>query len=155
MADEMIRRARSLRRETTVPDRQFWRALRELKTKGCHFRQQVPIGSFVVDFADMSACLVIEVDGDSHGSETAHICDTQRTVWLNGQGFQVLRFGNRDVLHNLEGVMRVVYEALGLETMCTTTSFTLPLVGRVGVRVLDASECSEHSELAITPRQTP
>jgi very-short-patch-repair endonuclease len=155
MTNPLIERARKLRREKTVPERWLWRALRDLKTTGRHFRQQVPIGSFIVHFADMSAGLVIELDGDSRCSENAQTYDAQRTAWLKGEGYRVLRFGNRDVLQNREGVMLVVYEALGLETMCTTTSCTLPLVGRAGVGVLDANESSEHSELANTLRRSP
>ncbi|MBI2856760.1 MAG: DUF559 domain-containing protein [Chloroflexi bacterium] len=39
--------------------------------------------------------------------------DAERAQWLEGEGYRVLRFWNNDVLHNLNGVMLVIREALG------------------------------------------
>ncbi|RAU23655.1 endonuclease domain-containing protein [Paramagnetospirillum kuznetsovii] len=108
-------RARWLRANQTDAERALWKCLRELKTVGFHFRRQAPIGPYIADFASHAARLIIEVDGGQHGLEDGVIADTRRTVWLEGQGYRVLRFWNSDVLGNMDGVMRVVRETLGLQ----------------------------------------
>jgi len=75
---------------------------------GTHFRRQAPIGRFIADFAEYGRRLVIEVDGGQHGGSR----DAARDAWLMGQGFVVLRFWNNEVDGNIEGVMRVVLDAV-------------------------------------------
>ena len=110
MATEKVGFARTLRRTKTVSERRLWRELRSLNSIGCHFRQQVPIGRFVADFAELSARLVIEVDGDGHALTESY--DAARTRWLGTQGFRVLRFDNRAVMDNLPGVVAKIRQAL-------------------------------------------
>ncbi|GAH59825.1 unnamed protein product, partial [marine sediment metagenome] len=38
--------------------------------------------------------------------------DEERTTWLKGRGYQVLRLWNNDVLTNMEGVLEKIEEAL-------------------------------------------
>jgi len=38
--------------------------------------------------------------------------DADRTAWLEGQGFRVLRFWNNDVLAAMDVVLETIYEAL-------------------------------------------
>ncbi len=109
MANE---RARRLRAEQTDAERRLWRELRGLKSDGFHFRRQAPIGRYIVDFACHTARLAIEVDGGQHGMVDMAERDDARTEWLAGRGFRVLRFWNDEVLGNIDGVMRVVADAL-------------------------------------------
>src|SRR5690242_8219446 len=104
--------AHRLRMNTTAVEAKLWRHLRQLETRGTHFRRQVPIGNFVVDFACMAAHLVIEVDGSQHGEQAGLSRDAERTRWLEGQGYRVLRFRNNEVSQNLTGVLDVIHEAL-------------------------------------------
>ncbi len=80
---------------------------------GLHFRRQAPIGPFIADFADLGRRLVIEVDGGGHGGER----DVARDVWLSAQGFQVLRFWNPQTSENIEGVMQMIFDAVGGESL--------------------------------------
>jgi molybdopterin-guanine dinucleotide biosynthesis protein B len=80
--------------------------------KGTHFRRQMPIGRFVVDFACPAAHLVVEVDGSQHGDNSTRVFDEQRTRWLESEGYQVLRFWNNEVTQNLRGVLQRIYVAL-------------------------------------------
>ena len=101
--------ARRLRIYTTPQERRLWGKLRELnRMLGTHFRRQAPIGRFIADFAEYGRRLVIEVDGGQHGGAR----DQVRDGWLKGQGFEVLRFWNNEVYGNIEGVMRVVLDAI-------------------------------------------
>jgi len=104
--------ARRLRHNTTHAEVILWRRLRRLETHGTHFRRQVPIGNFVVDFACMAAHLVIEVDGSQHGEEEGAVRDHERTQWLETEGYRVLRFWNNDVMRNSRQVMEAIYAAL-------------------------------------------
>ncbi len=101
--------ARRLRTDATPQERRLWVQLREVnRMLGMHFRRQAPIGRFIADFADYGRRLVVEVDGGQHGG-----CrDVARDAWLTEQGFVVLRFWNNEVDGNIEGVMRVVLDAL-------------------------------------------
>lgn len=104
---------RKLRRNPTAAEKAFWRLLHPLRTDGWHFRKQVELGSYYVDFACLHAGLVIEIDGHSHGSDLARLNDETRNAYLAARGFKVIRFSNEDVLHNSEGVFLVVRAALG------------------------------------------
>ena len=104
--------ARRLRANQTGAETKLWRLLRNLKTKGTHFRRQVPIGPYVADFACMASHLIIEIDGSQHGEEPHNLRDKARTRWLESEGYRVLRFWNNDLADNLEGVMESIYIAL-------------------------------------------
>jgi very-short-patch-repair endonuclease len=58
--------ARTLRQNPTDAEQRLWSRLRGRQIDGCRFRRQVPLGSYVVDFACLAARLVIEVDGGQH-----------------------------------------------------------------------------------------
>jgi very-short-patch-repair endonuclease len=107
--------ARWLRGNQTEAEKALWRVLRPLKEQGFHFRRQVPIDHFIVDFACLSRRLVIEVDGGQHGMRKGEESDLKRDAYLTSQGFRVLRFWNNDVLNNRDGVMQRVLEALNEE----------------------------------------
>ena len=71
---------------------------------GLKFRRQQPIGPYVVDFVSFERRLVVEVDGGQHDQPDVRVADTERTLWLERNGYRVLRFWNNEVLGNLEGV---------------------------------------------------
>jgi len=90
--------------------------LRELKALGFHFRRQVPIGRYIVDFASLRARIVVEIDGGQHGMHDGIRSDRERDAVLRSQGFRVLRFWNSDVDQNLNGVMESILSALNTPT---------------------------------------
>jgi very-short-patch-repair endonuclease len=93
----------------TKPERILWRALRESLPEW-HWREQVPLGPYFADFASHSAKPIVELDGGQH-AEVVHY-DAERTRFLEGEGFRVLRFWNNDVLSNIDGVLTRVAEVL-------------------------------------------
>ncbi|MBZ6076953.1 endonuclease domain-containing protein [Microvirga puerhi] len=108
-----IRHAREMRRELTEPEKRLWWHLRKrLPLEGTHFRRQVPIGSFIADFCSLGAKLVVEVDGGQHSTDQAIAYDQRRTDFLAAQGFQVLRFANADVMHDIDVVLDTIHAAL-------------------------------------------
>ena len=58
--------------------------------------------------------LVIEIDGDTHGFQQDY--DHVRSEYLNGQGYQVIRFTNLDVMENLDGVLTIIAEKVDYMT---------------------------------------
>jgi very-short-patch-repair endonuclease len=99
-------RARALRREATNYERVLWRGLRNRQLGGFRFRRQHPLGPYVADFVCLEARLIVELDGEHH--ELRLSADARRDAWLLGQKFRVLRFSNRDLMRNLEGVLGTI-----------------------------------------------
>ena len=108
---KLIPRAREMRANMTEPEKRMWyQCLKQLPHR---FRRQRPFGPYIVDFYCASHKLVIEIDGESHASDEAQDYDADRTVYLQSLGLQVVRFNNREVMDNLEGVYARLVEVLG------------------------------------------
>ena len=60
----------------------------------------------MADFFCRSAGLVVEVDGMSHDDKLRQ--DTEKTKYLEGQGFRILRVTNEDVMRDLDAVAREI-----------------------------------------------
>ena len=96
----------------TEAEQLLWYHLRRRQLANQRFRRQVPMGPYVVDFACVELCLVVEVDGSQH-MDSKH--DQQRDAWLTAAGYRVLRFWNHDVLGRTESVLAQI-----LDVMATT-----------------------------------
>ena len=96
--------ARSNRRAMTKAETMVWWAVRDHKL-GVQFRRQVPIGPYTADFAAHVAGLIVEIDGRTHDTEEARFQDTERQVWLEQQGWRVLRFSDEAVIGGLDLVV--------------------------------------------------
>ena len=103
MANEI---ARSLRKRMTPQEVKLWQQLRQLED--FHFRRQVPIGPYIVDFAEKTGKQVIEVDGSQHGEEPNLVKDVVREQYLKNKGFKVLRVWNIEVDQNMSGVIDTI-----------------------------------------------
>jgi len=87
------------------PERRLWQRLRKHQS-AARFRRQHGIGPYIVDFYCPALKLAIEVDGDSHFvNARAMEKDAVRDRYLAGLGIRVLRYGNGDVMQNIDGVM--------------------------------------------------
>jgi very-short-patch-repair endonuclease len=106
------RLAKNLRQRLTDAETIMWSQLRLLRSKGAAFRRQHPIGAYIADFACQHAKLVVEIDGATHSSDTEHLHDQRRDVYLRSRGWRLLRVWNTDVYENLDGVMRAIDSAL-------------------------------------------
>ncbi|PJI88137.1 endonuclease domain-containing protein [Sphingomonas koreensis] len=107
------RNAKRLRGEMTPPEIALWLALRD-NAAGLRFRRQHAAGNYVLDFYCAPARLAIEVDGESHERGDRPRNDAMRDTWLISRGVRVMRYPAREVLGNLEGVMRHIL-ALAIE----------------------------------------
>ena len=96
-------RARVLRGAQTDAEKALWKRLRARRCAGSKFRRQVPIGPFIADFCCLERRLIIELDGGQHIEQAGS--DAARTLYLQAQGFRVIRFWNPDVLRDPESIL--------------------------------------------------
>ncbi len=104
--------ARELRKNMTDAERLLWMKLRRKQLKGLQFYTQKPIGNFIVDFYCPKVKLIIELDGGQHYTEEGIEKDKARDNDLQKQGFRVLRFSDREIFKQLDGVLEKIYANL-------------------------------------------
>ncbi len=108
----LLDRARRMRRDMPDCEVRLWGKLRGRQLEGAKFRRQLPIGPFIVDFACVEARLIVEVDGDTHGTEEQEGKDEVRTAWLEHNGWRVIRFWTDEVNGHLDDVVEEIWEAI-------------------------------------------
>jgi very-short-patch-repair endonuclease len=96
---------RELRARLTPEESYLWSFLQRRKLRGRKFRRQHSVGPYILDFYCPEEKLAVELDGASHDHEQAQAHDGIRKMFLGRAGITVLRFENRDVRKNLEGVL--------------------------------------------------
>ena len=111
----ILARARELRQPLTPQENKVWQRVRRKQLYGLKFRRQHPIFRFILDFYCPQYKLVIEIDGHSHFEPEQHRYDQARTEWLEQRGLRVIRFTNREVETNLEGVLMTIARGCGVE----------------------------------------
>jgi len=112
MKRDNINRCRELRRNLTDGEKKLWRLLRNRQLVGVKFRRQFSIGSYILDFYSPEYMLGIEADGGQHYEDTIRQRDEIRTKELSKLGVKILRFSDRDILNNIDGVFEVIQETL-------------------------------------------
>ena len=119
-ATKLLRR--ELRTHGTAAEATMWKMLKARQVMGKQFRRQFAIGTYVLDFYCPEARLAVELDGQPHYTIEGDLHDTDRDEHLLAMhGIRTLRFENRDVFQNPEGVLEAIKEALQ-----SSTSDTLP-----------------------------
>jgi len=94
--------SRNLRNNMTKQEKHLWYDF--LKEQSRQFYRQRIIGQYVVDFYCPTAKLIVELDGSQHYEAKAFGYDKRRTDYMENLGLSVLRFTNRDIDDNFEGV---------------------------------------------------
>jgi very-short-patch-repair endonuclease len=116
-------RARAMRATPTKAEQKLWWHLRHrFASPASHFRRQVHLGRYIVDFANHRLKVVIEIDGGQHAERTKS--DFQRTRFLESEGYRVLRFWNNEVLGDIDGVLEMIQSEI-----LTTPTPTPPYKG--------------------------
>ncbi len=99
--------ARKLRKNSTFGEILLWQVIKG-KELGYEFHRQVPIDKYIVDFYCHELMLAIEVDGMTHNFK--YDLDQQRQHDLEDLGVHFLRFREKDIRSNLEGVVFNIQE---------------------------------------------
>lgn len=95
------------RGDLTEAEQKVWEYLKNNQL-GYRFRRQHIIGDYIVDFVCLKKKLVVEIDGEYHLEPQQQKLDAQRTEWLTNQGFNVIRFTNKQVFENMPQVLREI-----------------------------------------------
>lgn len=99
--------AKKMRHNPTEAENKMWQILRNNQL-GYKIRRQHQIGQYIVDFICLEKKLIIECDGGQH-NETV---DKERTLFLENEGFRVIRFWNNEILNNIEGCWEIIQKSL-------------------------------------------
>ena len=99
----LTERAKENRKNPTAAENRLWfEVLGRRRFGSFKFTRQKPLDKYIVDFYCAELKLAIELDGDSHATQTSY--DRRRTKDLNALGIKVVRYTNDDVMHGLGGV---------------------------------------------------
>jgi len=112
MKRKNIDRCRQLRKNQTDAEKKLWTLLRNRHLGGVKFRRQFPIGNYILDFYCPEYRIGIEVDGGQHYEDKGRQRDELRTGELNKVGVEIIRFNNREILTNINGVCKVIQEMI-------------------------------------------
>jgi very-short-patch-repair endonuclease len=99
---------RELRSNITKAEAIVWQKLRCKQLENCKFRNQYSVDRFVLDFYSPELKLAIEIDGETHFLEGAAQYDEERQIFIESTGIKFLRFTNKDVYDNLNGVLETI-----------------------------------------------
>ncbi len=92
-----VDRARQLRQQMSLPEALLWRELKP-RPMGLKFRNQHPLGNFVVDFYCHAARVAVEIDGAAHDMGDQPEFDLQRDASLTASGIRMIRIPAKSVL---------------------------------------------------------
>ena len=101
--------AREMRRNPTKAELALWDKLANAQLGGHKFKYKAVVGSAIVDFLVPTRKLAVEID---HEAATDPEVDERRKRKLAGLGLTVVRVHADDVLRNLDGVLRHIFDAI-------------------------------------------
>lgn len=104
--------SQELRKNMTDAERLIWSRIRRKQLKEKQFYRQKIIGNYIVDFYCPKTKLIIEIDGGQHYEETEKQKDSVRDEYLKSLGLKVLRFSDREVFKNLNGILEEIWKYL-------------------------------------------
>ncbi len=107
---KLVPLAKNLRKNMTREEKRLWYDF--LRNHPARFRRQKILGKYILDFYSASAHLAIEIDGEHHYQPDFLNDDMKRTEYLNSYGVFVLRFSNREVRTNFDGVCQWINETI-------------------------------------------
>lgn len=104
-SQDIIEKAKNLRKRMTESEKLLWSKLRNKQVDGFKFRRQHPIWIFIADFYCHEAKLVVELDGGIHQRVDVIEYDANRTAEIERFEIKVIRYTNEKVLQNLNQVL--------------------------------------------------
>jgi len=96
---------KKLRNNLTPAEAKLWSLLKNSQFENKKVRRQHSVGPYVLDFYCPTEKLCIELDGMAHFTDEGYEYDTARTEYLKAMEIRALRFENKDVFENTEGVL--------------------------------------------------
>ncbi len=103
--------ARNLRKFGTKGEALLWRDVLKAKQYWPYqFNRQFIVGNYIVDFICRKLQLVIEIDGSSHIAKSEE--DYKRQMFLENQGYFILRFPENLVVYRMDEVITEIDYAI-------------------------------------------
>src|SRR5260370_2818157 len=84
----------------------LWACMGSKRLDGFKCRRKALVGPYIVDFACLSARLVVEIGGEMF--DRSPPSDAARAAWLESRGFRVVRFTPVDVAERLQHVLDMI-----------------------------------------------
>jgi very-short-patch-repair endonuclease len=106
-------RRRFLRSHLPKAEAVLWMYLSRRQMLGYKFRRQYSVNQYIMDLYYPELKLAIEVDGESHFTETAREYDRRRQEYIASLGISFLRVMSSDVLGNVHGVLNDIAAKIG------------------------------------------
>ena len=104
MKNSMTSYSQKLRNYMTKEEKHLWYDY--LKILPVTVKRQAVIDYYIVDFYIPQAKIVIELDGSQHFTEDGALQDGIRDHVLHKYGIRVLRYSNREIHENFDGVCK-------------------------------------------------
>ncbi|MCC6251516.1 MAG: DUF559 domain-containing protein, partial [Bacteroidia bacterium] len=104
---------KNLRNNLTPAEAKLWTLLKGKQLENKKFRRQFSVANYILDFYCPAEHLAIELDGQGHFEASQAQYDYERDLFLNHCGIKVLRFENKWVWENPEGLLEVIKENFG------------------------------------------
>ncbi|MFT4251043.1 MAG: DUF559 domain-containing protein [Caulobacter sp.] len=108
----LVRRARALRKDMSLPEMMLWNALRGSRLDGLRFRRQHPFGRYVLDFYCPTYKLAVEVDSYAHETEDRPRRDAIRDDYMASFGIRTLRIPAAEVLKSVDDTVATIRATL-------------------------------------------
>jgi len=103
--------ARNLRKYGTKGEALLWRDVLKAKQFWPYqFNRQFIIGNYIVDFVSRKLHLIIEIDGSSHFVKSEE--DYVRQLFLENQGYVILRFSEGRIVYRIDEVITEIDYAI-------------------------------------------
>jgi very-short-patch-repair endonuclease len=112
MKQKNIDKCRKLRRNQTDAEKKLWKTLRNRQLAEVKFRRQFSIGGYILDFYCPEYRLGIEADGRQHYQDEVRQQDETRTRELSRLVVEIIRFNDREILSNIEGVYEIIKKTI-------------------------------------------
>jgi very-short-patch-repair endonuclease len=109
MAHKLLTLSTKLKQNLVPAKRIVWGYLRGGRIGGIRFQRKPVIDNFVVDFASFEKRLIIDIDHEQPVLDTAF--KVKRDQRLEGRGFTVLRFWNREIVRNRQAVLATIKQS--------------------------------------------
>jgi len=111
-----------LRSNLTPAEAAFWTIVKNSQLDGRKFRRQHSVGRYILDFYCPAERLAIELDGEVHFNERAEEYDRERKLFLEHYGIKVLRFENKLVFQDREGIVEIIKRHWGWRERTTPSA---------------------------------
>jgi len=104
---------KKLRNNLTPAEAALWKLLQKKQLDGRKFRRQHSVVNYILDFYCPAEKLAIELDEQGHFEASQAEYDNDRDLFLKHCGIKVLRFENKWIWENTEGLLQAIKNEFG------------------------------------------